>query len=136
MKLVKKRIYSVTTNDGVETTETVLDTLQLPSHTEVLDWGISPAESAFGTIVPQSPEWEYIDISEYADHFNLDSFYVNSIPWQVQVLIGGIKTEPESYEVWSGNADSGTTPAPDNFPWSSVEIIYFETQTSTSITYF
>ncbi len=73
-KLVKTEIYTVWTDDGPETTETVKKTVQLPEHTFVCDWGTSPAESPYGPYVPQNTDSFQVDFSEYAEDFNIDSF--------------------------------------------------------------
>ena len=134
-KLVKTEIYTVWTDDGAETTETVKKTVQLPEHTVVFDWGISPAESPYGPYVPNQDESFRIDFSEYAADFNVDSFWNTYYYMRVYIAPGGIKCDPDTpYQIYYGGIDSGRTQ--NDEPWSLDEKITFEVESTTEITYF
>lgn len=136
-KLVKIETYTVWTDDGAETTETVKKTVNLPEHTVVYDWGWSPAESPFGPYKPDDFESFEIDISDYADEFDVDSFWQSTFLARVYVGYGGMKCDPDYPScVYSEWIESGTTPEPDNYNWSRSYEIRFEVETSTEITYF
>jgi hypothetical protein len=136
-KLVKIETYTVWTDDGAETTETVKKTVNLPEHPVVYDWGRSPAESPYGPYTPNDWDWFEIDISDYADEFDVDSFWQSTFWARVYAGYGGMKCDPDYTScVYSEWIESGTTPEPDNYNWSRSYEIRFEVETSTEITYF
>lgn len=131
VKLVKTRVYTVSTGFGSTTTRTEIDSQQLQNQTLVLDWGISPEESPLGLAIPGDQSLPDIDVSQYSSRFN-----INSVPLSVRIRIGQIiaKTYPENGVLWEGNSQSGTTP--ENYSWWSFDRVEAKIQTSTSITYF